>query len=228
MVPAQHKIQVNRTAHYATLGEPGHHIKRFIFACHGYGQVAEKFILDLAPLADEHTFIVAPEGLSTFYWGGFEGPTVSSWMTRRHRLDEIEDYSKYLSQLFHLCLSQCTTSPDQHHSSPPPHSILMGFSQGCATIMRWVMKAFPEPAHHLLFWAGGIPEDLDYRPHMDYFKQRKLTLALGNQDPFFSKKTLTWHQNMLKEKQLPIEEIQFEGKHEIPEQALTRILSYEC
>lgn len=180
--------------------------------------------MDLEPLANEETYIVAPEGLSTFYWGGFDGPTVSSWMTRRHRLDEIEDYARYLSQLLAQCYRELSGTPDPHANAPKPATILFGFSQGCATIMRWVMKAFPEEADQLVFWAGGIPEDLDYLPQLDYFKQRKLTFAIGNEDQFLTPERIEWHRNMLKEKQLPIEEVLFEGKHEIPKEALVRVL----
>jgi len=222
--PEQKTLPVTRTAHYATYGTPGPHIKRFILACHGYGQVCEKFILDLEPLADEETYIVAPEGLSTFYWGGFDGPTVSSWMTRRHRLDEIEDFSHYLGKLFHQSLRALSGSADPHAPVQRPLTILFGFSQGCATIMRWVMRAFPEEVDRMIFWAGSIPEDLDYLPHLDYFKKRKLLHAVGREDPFLTPDRIDWHTQMLTEKQLPVEQIPFEGKHDIPEGALLKIV----
>ncbi len=176
-------------------------------------------------MADEETYIVAPEGLSTFYWGGFDGPTVSSWMTRRHRLDEIEDFSHYLGKLFYQCLRELSGSNDPHSEHPRPTVTLFGFSQGCATLMRWVMKAFPEEVDRLIFWAGGIPEDLDYLPHLDYFHARKLLHVVGREDPFLTPERVDWHQKMLAEKQLPVEQIQFEGKHDIPAEALLKVFN---
>jgi hypothetical protein len=58
---------------------------------HGYGQLAKTFIRRFEPIMDAQTLVVAPEGLSRFYWGGFDGPVVASWMTREDRLDEIAD-----------------------------------------------------------------------------------------------------------------------------------------
>lgn len=201
----KHSLSVQRTAHFYTLGQPGDHIKRMVLACHGYGQAADRFLEKFRGLDDGHTLIIAPEGLSRFYWGGFDGEVVASWMTRGDRLDEINDYSNYLTLLLDLYRKQC-----------PNHIplVLFGFSQGCATIMRWAMRDHP-PADHFLFWAGSIPEDIDYQPHFDYLAQRSLWSFAGNEDPFLTKERLKWHKNMLEEKGLHVNHQAFNGKHTV-------------
>jgi hypothetical protein len=50
--------------------------------------------------------IIAPEGLSRFYRKGFSGDVVASWMTKDDRLDDMEDYVRYLNDL-HLAHPEC-------------------------------------------------------------------------------------------------------------------------
>src|SRR5438034_9250029 len=97
------------------------------FACHGYWQLASRFLEKLRVLDDGTRFIVAPEGLSRFYL--IESPTErrvgASWMTREDRLHEIDDYVRYLDALYRTVASgQATVT-------------VLGFSQGTATACRW-------------------------------------------------------------------------------------------
>jgi len=199
-------LSVQRTAHVYTLGQPGPEVRNIIIACHGYGQAAERFIRKFDGVAaGDDTLVVAPEGLSRFYWGGFDGEVVSSWMTRGDRLDEIDDYSGYLSQLLAQVQPQC---------APDAQLILLGFSQGCATIMRWVVRTQPEAAH-LVFWAGSIPEDIDYAPLQGYFADRQLHSFLGDADPFLTAEAIAAHEAMLAQKGLAVHKHAFAGKHTI-------------
>ena len=59
--PQLHATQVARTAHYATLSEPGTHIRKLWIVTHGYGQLAKTFIQRLAPVMDDQTLVLAPE-----------------------------------------------------------------------------------------------------------------------------------------------------------------------
>ena len=62
-----HTIVVPRTARYYTLG-PTHGFPRELwFVCHGFGQLAGRFIRQFASLDDGTRLIVAPEALSRYY-----------------------------------------------------------------------------------------------------------------------------------------------------------------
>ena len=210
-----HKIKVPRTAHFATIGEPGPHIRYCWIACHGYGQLARNFIKRFDHFDDGQTLVIAPEGLSRFYWGGFTGEVVASWMTKGDRLDEIEDYTSYLSTLYDTYIPQL---------SPNVKIVLLGFSQGVATQFRWVMKAFPH-FHHLILWAGLVPEDLDYRPHEDYFSTKQLHFIYGTKDPFLTEKRLAFHNEVIEKNNLNISVETFIGEHKVDREVLSRLYS---
>jgi predicted esterase len=205
-----HRLAVTRTAHYATLGEAGPHVRTLWLVCHGYGQLARRFIRSFQPLADPQTLILAPEGLSRFYWGGFDGPVVASWMTREDRLAEIADYSAMLSQLYEQYTAACPQLE---------RIILLGFSQGTATIVRWLMRARPH-FQQLLLWAGQLPEDIDYSPARQYFADKSLHFAYGHADPFITPERMAFMREVIQQRGLDFREFPFNGKHEIPAEAL--------
>src|SRR5207247_6476521 len=63
----EHHIGVTRSARYFTLGDSSRGVGEVWFACHGYGQLAARFLEKLRVLDDGHRYLVAPEGLSRFY-----------------------------------------------------------------------------------------------------------------------------------------------------------------
>lgn len=205
-----HRIPVPRTAHIYTIGEIGKHIKKVWIATHGYGQLASSFIHRFDPIADEETLIIAPEGLSRFYWGKFTGKVVSSWMTSGDRLDEIADFSNYMQMVYDQFIPQL----NEHVTIN-----LLGFSQGCATQVRWILREFPH-FHNLVMWSGSIPEDIEYHEQKNYWNSKKLYFAYGTQDPLLNEKRLEWCFQTIEEKKLSVENFIFDGKHEVDKIAL--------
>ena len=208
-----HQMQVPRTAHFYTIGKPGKHVKRFWIVCHGYGQLAKFFIRKFDVLSDEKTFVLAPEGFSRFYTEGLSGKVGASWMTKEDRLVEIDDYANYLSTLYDKFTPQLADDVQ---------IILLGFSQGCATQMRWMMKRFPR-YDALMLWAGLVPEDLDYKPHRDYFSRRALHFVYGTNDQFITDERLREHEQLLREQQLDFQAHTFDGEHTIDRRALQKL-----
>lgn len=207
-----HATKVERTAHYARLGTPGKHVRQLWLVTHGYGQLAQTFIRRFIPICDEQTLVIAAEGLSRFYWGGFDGPVVASWMTREDRLDEIADFSAMLDQLYEHYVPLC---------HPEVEINLLGFSQGTATQVRWLMRSFPK-FHRLMLWAGQLPEDLDYSPHLDYFAAKQLFYAFGDEDPFITPERLVFLEQIIADSGLSFERIPFSGKHKVEREALVQ------
>ena len=209
-----YKLTVSRTAHYYSIGEPSEKIERLWIVCHGYGQLAKTFIRRFEDLEDGKTLVLAPEGLSKFYWEGFTGKPVASWMTREHRLDEIEDYCNYLKKLYELYMPQLSENVKV---------TILGFSQGTATVTRWLMRDFPK-IDHLILWAGSLPDDIDFAPHADYFNSKKLVFAYGDKDPFLTEKRMTWVKKLIEKNKLEFEEFPFEGEHTVEREALKRLV----
>ena len=154
-------------------------------------------------MAGADTFVLAPEGLSRFYWGGFTGDIAASWMTSADRLDEIADYAAYLQTLYEHFVPRLADDVK---------IILFGFSQGVATQFRWLMRRFPA-FDHLVAWAGTVPADLDYQPHLEYFQSRRLHFFYGTEDQFLTPDRLKWHEELVGRQQLRFNYRTFPGKH---------------
>lgn len=207
-----HTMAVTRQAHYATLGEPGPQVRKLWLVTHGYGQLAKTFINRFTDIVDDETLVIAPEGLSRFYWGGFTGPVVASWMTREDRLDEIADFCRMLDQLYQHYVPLC---------HPEVEITLLGFSQGTATQVRWIMHSFPH-FHRLMLWAGQLPEDLDYTPHLDYFADKELHVAYGDQDPFVTPERKVILEEVLAQSGLEFTRFAYEGAHKVERDTLQK------
>jgi predicted esterase len=210
----QHKLNVSKTAHYYTLGEPGPHVRQLWIVCHGYAQLASEFLEDFNLLNNGHTLIVAPEGLNHFYKKGFTGPVGANWMTRYCREDEIADNGAYMQSL----LSKYTAL-----LPAGVRIILLGFSQGTATVCRWILRYHPH-FNDLVLWAGMPPEDLDYQAHKTYLADKNLYLLYGSNDPFLTPDRMNQLQEMEENSGIDFAESTFEGGHEIPGDALRELL----
>lgn len=180
MAIVPHTLVVPRTARYYTLG-PTHGFPRELwFVCHGYGQLASRFISQFAPLDDGTRLIVAPEALSRFYLDPIPqrrhetSPRVgATWMTREGRDAEIADYVAYLELL---------TQEVRHPlGGAAPRIIVLGFSQGTATVSRW-LAASAMRADQLVLWSGGIPPELGLAAWSARLQGAEITLVSGEKD----------------------------------------------
>ena len=206
-------FQVSRTAHVYTLGEPGPHIRHMWLCCHGYAQTAAEFMEDLDVLKDPNTLVVAPEGMNYFYKKGFAGPVGANWMTRHFREDAIADNAAYLQQVL------------EHYLAMVPADVtisLLGFSQGTATLCRWILGRHPH-FHNLVLWAGLPPEDLSYQDNRDYLADKKLYLLYGTNDPFLTADRMNDLQQLESDAGVDFGLQSFSGGHEIPEAVLSNL-----
>ena len=74
-------IQVRRTARYFLSKEPDEQVKTVLVVLHGYAQNGDDFLKAFSELKRDDLLILAPEGLSKFYWKDFTSDPSSSWMT---------------------------------------------------------------------------------------------------------------------------------------------------
>lgn len=200
-------LAVTRTARYQQLGELSAHTRRVWFVCHGYGQLAAYFIRHFAFLAeaDPTTVVIAPEGLSRFYLRGNGGRVGASWMTRDDRLAEISDHLNFLNQLAEKVLDECL---------PDVQVIVLGFSQGTATVSRWLAQAWFRPAH-LILWAGGFPDDLEPAAAQRLLHGLPLTIVIGSNDEYITVAQAGQQHEQLQQLGARSQLLTFEGKHEL-------------
>jgi predicted esterase len=211
----EHHLAVTRTARYYQLGELSAQTRRVWFVCHGYGQLAAYFSRHFAFLneADPSTVIIAPEGLSRFYLSGNGGRVGASWMTRDDRLHEIEDHINFLNQVAGRVLAAC---------SPDVRITVLGFSQGTATVSRWLTRAPFRPAR-LVLWAGGFPEDIPSTLAGPLLNNLPLTLVVGTHDEYISPAKLEEQQALLQHHGSAPTLITFDGQHTLNREVLETI-----
>ena len=142
-------IKTPRTARVAILGEFNEEVKECWIVMHGYRQLASRFLRRFEPFAADSRVIVAPEGLSRFYLYDQRPHVGASWMTREDRLHEIEDQLQYLENLHQHLKEQLFPNTKWH---------LFGFSQGVATVWRWLLQGTLRPAS-LTICCGVLPRE---------------------------------------------------------------------
>ncbi|HEY2027111.1 MAG TPA: hypothetical protein VGG78_08885 [Gemmatimonadaceae bacterium] len=216
-----HTIAVPRTARYFTLG-PTHGFPRELwFVCHGYGQLAARFLREFASLDDGTRLIVAPEGLSRFYLDPIPkrrndpSPRIgASWMTREDRESEIADYVAYLERL--------ATEIRHPLAGAAPRLVVLGFSQGTATVCRW-LAASEMRVEQLVLWAGSIPPELDLAAWAARLHGAAITLVAGDEDELTTAAAIATEAERLSAAGVAYNLLRFHGGHTVNVTALKQL-----
>lgn len=210
----QYQLTVPRTARYCMLGEISDKTQEIWFACHGYGQLAPYFIKKFEAIASETCVVIAPEALSRFYLEGFSGRVGATWMTREERVSEIDDYVHYLNLLYDTALANKDLSTLKIN--------ILGFSQGTATVCRWIMNRHVR-FDRLVLWAGyfanGITDVID--PQL--LTNKEVVLVYGQNDEFLKQIDVAQYETHIRQAIPHVRVISFEGGHTIDTGALRHI-----
>ncbi len=203
-------IEVSLKASYRTLNALRDSTQKIWIVFHGQGQLTEFFLKKFEALNPNEHFIIAPQGLSKYYLNGFTGRVGASWMTKEDRLTEIENQARYIDAVVR-------TEIGDH----PAEKVLLGFSQGTATLMRYAKHA-KLAIDKMILWAGTIPPELT--PEMiRHWSNIEPHYVYGNEDQFdrdgqFDKE----HQKLEILLERLVQKHIFQGKHEVlPEVLLT-------
>jgi len=210
-----HYTSFDYKARYFQLGQLTSQTKNLIFVIHGYGQQAKYFIQKFKGLDNGENCIIAPEGLSRFYLDGFSGKVGATWMTKEDRITDIENYTTYLNAVF----AEVTGSLKEENN---PKITLLGFSQGAATVSRWVARLSGH-VDQLLLWAGIFPPDLDYTLAVEGFKGVDIKYIYGLQDPYLTDSRLKEMKDISEHLQVKPQTITFEGEHVIDPKILEKL-----
>jgi predicted esterase len=128
-------------------------------------------------------------------------------MTREDRLNEIGDYVRYLDAV--------AIDAGSRVAADAPHHVL-GFSQGCATAIRW-MTMGQTRARRLVLWGGEIPPDLELE--RDDVRTRlaglELLLVVGSEDEYITPKIVRRDVERLQANGVAHRLVEYKGGHEI-------------
>lgn len=210
-------------ARYYTLGKLTSSTRQIWFVLHGYGQLARFFLKKFNILSEQNIYVIAPEGLSTFYLENVSQRIHSqhhrvgaTWMTRENRIMNIENYINYLNKVYR---------------SEVPFSFngeinVLGFSQGAATATRWVMDGAITP-HRLMLWGGILPPDMNVEAGHEILKKIKVIEVFGKRDPFLTDERLMEETQLSDKLKIRPERIEFDGGHEILDTVLSQLISLQ-
>jgi predicted esterase len=211
-------IAVARTARLYLLGDPAA-LHDIWIACHGYGQLARRFIRSFESISAPGRLIVAPEGLHRFYLDPPPAPASqrrvgASWMTREDRATDIRDYVAYLDRVIEHVVA----------AGAPAYVRAFGFSQGCATVFRWATMGATRVAE-LVLWSGEVPPDVDMQLVADRLRQTRITLVVGKHDELAPAGLVQRQIERLAAAGLSAELREFDGGHEIDPGTLEHLAS---
>jgi predicted esterase len=206
----ENTLLTQRTARYFTLGNYNENTKEVWIVLHGFAQLASEFLESFKAFHSNEKCIVAPEALNRFYTKGYSGKVAATWMTKEARELDIQDNIQYLDNLI------ASLNINREKSKV----ITLAFSQGVATLTRWLNRSNFKP-DALVMYAGEMAHELKTKPLPQFLHHTKCYFIYGTKDPLlpaFAPDTL---KNVFSEIQLSI--IEFEGEHEIDIKALEKI-----
>jgi len=177
---------------------------------HGYGFLAENFIKRFRDLGENEHFVIVPEALNRFYINGLSGKVGANWMTTEERESEIEDYIKYLDNVYEMFSLQNYKK-----------LVVLGFSQGGATVARWFQKT-DYPVKILVFWGASIPDEV---LEGDKIHQVEIYNILGNDDEFITKEHLEIIMKKYLNVKLKFSQIFYKGGHNILTEPLMQFIN---
>ena len=207
----EHLITTHYTARYYTLGQLNDNPDQEVWiVLHGYGQLAKYFIQKFAPTQQEGSFVIAPEGLSLFYLQGTEGRVGATWMTREFREQAIHNYITYLQRIY------------QELELQNKRVVLFSFSQGGATLIRWVVHC-RVLFRKMIVWAGGFPPDVDQEVCREIFGGKSLFYVYGSEDEYITPGRMAKQKALFQQFHFHPEIIRFEGRHVIDPDTLRQL-----
>jgi len=205
-------LSVRKTARYHT-NSPTSKITSVNFVIHGYATLAKNFITEFSFLESDNTLIIAPEGLSKFY---FRNNLGASWMTIEDRSNEIEDYIAYLDDLFKKIRSEYDISGAKVN--------LLGFSQGVHTAARWFIGS-EYKFDKLVLCSSDFPKDANFeRLKLRLKDNSKMFFIYGTNDKIIENSAFENAMKMLRENEIKFSHTTFKGGHNIDAGTVKMIL----
>jgi predicted esterase len=215
-------IEVPRTARYVLLGagQEGA-VAEVWFAIHGMSQLAASFARRFEPIASPTRLVVVPEALSRYYLAPAEAIRAgevrvgASWMTREARDLEITDHVRYLDLLW----AHLTT----RYTLDTARVTVLGFSQGVATIGRWLARSTIARADAVILWGGKVPPDILPLAEDSPLRRERWTMVVGDRDDFATPEVVAEERARLAAADLDVAFVSFAGGHAIDPDTLARL-----
>jgi predicted esterase len=138
-------------------------------------------------------------------------------MTRDSRETEIDDYVGYLDAVYHQLRVRTETEALR--------VTVLGFSQGTATVCRWVGRGSVRPARVVL-WGGPLLPDEELAEVRDRLAETQFTLVVGTRDRYVDAASLRREIGRFEAHRIPLDVITFDGGHRLDGDILRRLAAW--
>lgn len=204
-------IPTTKTASVSLLGNP-ETATNFWLVLHGYGQLAEDFQKHFENWNLDKHYFVLPNALNHFYLKSGKGDVGASWMTKYEREKDIIDNNSYLNKVYEQFILPYTKKDQQHF-------FVVGFSQGAATLIRWLAMQNIR-AEKIILWGAVFPPDMEQEKFLVNLKQTEWWYFIGTEDEFISNEEKEKQKQFFQLHKFNIHWIEYKGKHAFNEKIL--------
>ena len=208
------QISITKTHKYSQLGECSKKTNTVWIVLHGYGMLSEFFIKKFECILNDSTVVIAPEGSNRFYLENNYYRVGASWMTKLDKEKDIEDNISFIKTLYSNIVDEIGHSNFKLNT--------LGFSQGGATLVRWIMSN-NITIDSLILWGSDVPKDCLTEEKKSRWSSIDVKLFIGNQDEYINEENKQKVIDLINSYGLKYELVEYEGSHKIIEKELEKI-----
>ena len=208
------QISISKTHKYSQLGKCSTKIDTVWIVLHGYGMLSEYFIKKFECILNEKTVVIAPEGSNRFYLNNNYSRVGASWMTRVDKEKDIEDNISFIGTLYTKIVD------DIGHNNFKLKTL--GFSQGGATLVRWIMSSSLK-VDSLILWGSDIPKDSLITQNKSRWSSMNIKIVIGKKDEYISDENKKKVIDAVNAYGLSYKLIEYDGPHKIIESELIKL-----
>lgn len=208
------QISIVKTHKYSQLGEFSKKTNTVWIVLHGYGMLSEYFIKKFECILNDRTVVIAPEGSNRFYLENNYYRVGASWMTKLDKEKDIEDNISFIQTLYSNIIDEIGHTNFKLNT--------LGFSQGGATLVRWIMSN-SITIDSLILWGSDIPKDCLTKEKKSRWTLIDVKLVIGNQDEYINEENKQKVIDLISSYGLKYELVEYEGSHKIIEKELEKI-----
>ena len=208
------QISIPKTHKYSQLGEFSEKTNTVWIVLHGYGMLSEFFIKKFECILNEKTVVIAPEGSNRFYLNNNYSRVGASWMTKVDKEKDIEDNISFIETLYTKIVD------DIGHNNFKLKTL--GFSQGGATLVRWIMSNSIK-VDSLILWGSDIPKDSLTTQNKSRWSSINIKIVIGKKDEYISDENKKKVIDAVNAYGLSYKLIEYDGPHKIIESELIKL-----
>lgn len=208
------QISIVKTHKYSQLGEFSKKTNTVWIVLHGYGMLSEYFIKKFECILNDRTVVIAPEGSNRFYLENNYYRVGASWMTKLDKEKDIEDNISFIQTLYSNIIDEIGHTNFKLNT--------LGFSQGGATLVRWIMSN-SITIDSLILWGSDIPKDCLTKEKKSRWSLIDVKLVIGNQDEYINEENKQKVIDLINSYGLKYELVEYDGSHKIIEKELEKI-----